>query len=392
MPHSPVPSPPLAPASPSFSHSSQIPTDTQTSSLYQQLQRLHLVQPQNYHRGSPPNCMTGPQTDSPPPPPSLLLHSFTQPMQRGSPPPNVTNFQNLQMIREDSQDTCDTTNSDEDINMHASIPGSYKEVIGDLGHRHYVINKPQISITDTHGHVTAVNSDGDETEGMEESDIQIQSTNSGSYSTFQDQVSNSVSHTSSSFQHYSHKKSLATFSTVVYNSNLANIPPYLSGKTLYWDISQSELPFSSYNWPNAQIDHQTHNAMDLIQRQQSFQYDPKSLHKTGLSNNAEEAIDLSLSQSEEQVNIQKVNSNINLASTRTVEDILSELKRILQLVNKGKVVQFSDNLFRLENSDVQMELEVCQGDSYNGLQVRRISGDKGHYRQLCHDLLSGINL
>lgn len=47
MPHSPVPSPPLAPASPSFNHSSQIQTDTQTSSLYQQLQRLHLVQPQN---------------------------------------------------------------------------------------------------------------------------------------------------------------------------------------------------------------------------------------------------------------------------------------------------------------------------------------------------------
>lgn len=297
------------------------------------------------------------------------------------------------MIREDSQDTCDTTNSNEEFNMHASL--FYQEGMGDLGHRQYV-NKPQISITDTHGHVTAVNSDGDETEGMEESDIQLQPKTSGSFSTFQDQVSKSVSQ--NSFQHYSHQKSLATFSTVVYNSNLANIPPYLSGKTLYWDISQSELPFSSYNWPNAQIDHQKHNAMDLIHSQQGFQYDQKHSRMkdhTLSQSNAEKAIDLSqsnqLGQSDE-VNIQKVNSNINLASTRTVEDILSELKRILQIGNKGRVVQFSENLFRLENSDVQMELEVCQGDSYNGLQVRRISGDKGHYRQLCHDLLSGINL
>ncbi|XP_062578305.1 serine/threonine-protein kinase SIK3-like isoform X1 [Saccostrea cucullata] len=396
MPPSPVPSPPLAPASPSFSHNSPLQTDTQTSSLYQQLQRLHLVQPQNYQRGSPPTCLLGQRTDSPPQ--SLLFHSFTQPMQRASTPPSGTNFQNLQMIREDSQDT---TNSDEDVGMNASIS---KEIMAELRQRQFT-NKPQISITDTHGHVTSVNSDGDETENMEDSDLQTPCINSGSYSTFQDQRSNSVPQASP--QQYCQQKGLATFSTVVYNSNLANIPPYqVSGKTFCWDISQSELPFSSYNWSNAQMDYQKHghygglttNAMDLMQCQQRFQNDKNSSAMKGQPSdlpNGGTAIDLSISNqksTENQVNIQKVNSNINLASTRTVDDILCELKRILELGDKGKVVQFSDHLFRLERSDVQMELEVCQGESYNGLQVRRISGDKGHYRQLCHELLSGINL
>jgi hypothetical protein len=397
MTYSPVPSPPLAPASPNFNHSSQIQTDTQTSSLYQQLQRLHLVQPQNYQHGSPPAALSGQRTDSPPQ--SLLFHSFTQPVQRASPPPNATNFQNLQMIREDSQDTGDPTNSDEDISMQASVSNSTKEGVEDQKHRQFT-TKPQISITDTHGHVTAVNSYGDETEGMEENDLQTMSINSGSYSTFQDQVSNSLPQASSLQQQCCHQKGMGSFSTE--NTSPAHIPPYQ--KTVCWDISKSELPFSSYKWSNAQMDFQTKgqfgrmttNAMDLIQCQQRFQNEKKlsriTDHPLELPNG-----NFSLSNQighfdGKRMNIHKVNSNINLASTRTVEDINCELRRILELGDKGKVVQFSDHLFRVENSNVQMELEICQGDRYNGLQVRRISGDKGHYRQLCHELLSGINL
>ncbi|KAK3097997.1 hypothetical protein FSP39_015178 [Pinctada imbricata] len=155
--HSPIPSPPLQSAPSHSSQSSldsagitslyqtslestvapslyQASIDSQSANLYQQLQRLQLQQhfqqttaaqqmAPPYQRGSPPICVQR-STDSPPQ--SLLFQNFSQPVQRSSPPPpsSGANFQNLHMIREDSQDMVENSNSDEDAMQVQENPSS----------------------------------------------------------------------------------------------------------------------------------------------------------------------------------------------------------------------------------------------------------------------------
>lgn len=78
---------------------------------------------------------------------------------------------------------------------------------------------------------------------------------------------------------------------------------------------------------------------------------------------------------------------------RTMSDILSEIKNVLdrkQLIYQ----QAEDNRLLLENTHMQMELQLlpAHGITENRLKFRRISGDSGSYKQLCHELLTGINL
>lgn len=436
-----MPSPPLAPGSPSFQRHSQSNIDTQSATLYQHLQRLHLHQQiqqtnsQQLHRRSPPTCLPAQRTDSPPQSFNQLFQNFAQPHQRSSPPPNLANFQNLQMIREDSQDLVEQSPNDEGMETTMQVQDtSTLHGSQEIKRRQYA-GKPQISITDAHGHVTDVTSDGDP--DMEDSDSQTDSsTPSGSFhGTFHDSAGSpqqSCSHTPSPTS--PHHVGGTNFNSLLYgnyiNTNLTNVPSPPHITDIHKTVPNSyDVPFSNCHWTNPQLAYLTrlqqinpaqfrfqqvfNGSQDRFNLQQAvvqnlgleitrnnFSYLQHNEQQTG---NA--AMDLSRNRSAGNGNnysnlspsfssdLHKTSSNINLTSTRTVDDILHELKRILEdRQQKEKVYQCSEHLFRVENSDVQMELEVCEGSMHNGLQVRRISGDKGHYRQLCQELLSGINL
>ncbi|XP_021371632.1 serine/threonine-protein kinase SIK3-like isoform X1 [Mizuhopecten yessoensis] len=467
--HSPVPSPPLAPASPSFARHTPTTTDSQSATLYQHLQRLHLHQQiqnsqQPYQHMSPPTCLPMQRTDSPPQNFSQLYQNFSQPHQRNSPPPNVTNFQNLQMIKEDSQDLPDQSPSEDgEVSMQV---GESDLASQERKHRQFS-GKPQISITDTTGHVTDVTSEGENEMSPSTTKPDTVTGSSLTYRTFQDSSSSPCSHQPSptrshpplthshsspaSPNHHSHPPTNLISHPVNYNSlifgnyitNLAAIPPHVTDLSNLGNLKGHSMPDPSHanipytcGWISPQLSSPNRSQRPSsgrmgVSRQpsgagvvvpDSLNFQNVSVVNSNVSvpnetqsnrvlyngdRNLIQDVDMSSTKQDEQNISNSVGhvdlsnspilnkiqgSNINLTSTRTVGDILQELKRFLGDRGKEVVYQCSDHLFRLENSDVQMELEVCQGISYNGLQVRRISGDKGHYRALCQELLSGINI
>jgi len=76
---------------------------------------------------------------------------------------------------------------------------------------------------------------------------------------------------------------------------------------------------------------------------------------------------------------------------RTMSDILCEIKKVLD-IQRCAYHQAPDNRLLLENTDVQIELQLQAGRAENRLKFRRISGDSSSYNQLCSDLLAGMNL
>ena len=89
----------------------------------------------------------------------------------------------------------------------------------------------------------------------------------------------------------------------------------------------------------------------------------------------------------------KFTRSVSLASEKDIEDIYLEIKRALDSKTEAGIsYQHSENLFRLASSEVQMEMEVCQGETQNGLRFRKIAGDTIQYRKLCIELLSGMDL
>ncbi|XP_078593006.1 serine/threonine-protein kinase SIK3-like isoform X1 [Branchiostoma floridae x Branchiostoma japonicum] len=85
--------------------------------------------------------------------------------------------------------------------------------------------------------------------------------------------------------------------------------------------------------------------------------------------------------------------SVKMTSEKNVGEIVQEVKRMLD--NKGPSVMYThqDCLFELEKEGVRMEMVVCQVNlGLNGLCVKRLAGDTQQYKQLCHELLTGINL
>ena len=79
-------------------------------------------------------------------------------------------------------------------------------------------------------------------------------------------------------------------------------------------------------------------------------------------------------------------------SKRTMSDLILQIKRVLDTRSAEIRYDCLDNRFWLTNSTVQMEMEVCQGGSERQLKVRCISGDELHISRLCSELLQGMNL
>lgn len=337
--------------------------------------------------------------------------------------------------------------------------------------------KPQISITDTSGHVTDVISEGENDMSPSETKVTADTlaVTSGTYRTFHSSSSSPSSHQPSPTRSHpplthSHSSPASpnhhppssfpahpsNYNSLIfgnYVTNLAAIPPHVSdfGNPKGYSIPdpiQANIPYTCM-WGSPQptsanrsqrpssglvgASRQSSSGVGVPNSDSSISCDGQNSNIYNGDRNLIQDMDMSVKQDDGRMgnhvgdvnllshvddrnlltHVGDVNllthfgdvnlldspgvnktqgSNINLASKLTVGDILQELKRILGDRGKEVVYQCSDHLFRLENSNVQMELEVCQGVSYNGLQVRRISGDKGHYRALCQELLSGINL
>lgn len=422
-----IPSPPQpgqSPGSPVFQQRSPSSPDSQTASLYQHLQRLHLHQNNpaspNFRRGSPPNLVqvySAQRSESPPQAYQNLLQNYQAGHQRNSPPPN---FQNLQIIKEDSIDMLEKSSqsdSDEEMAAHENSPASSSKP-SPTSAKTYA-GKPQISITDTQGHVTAVTSDGDSESEKGENDSAAVTPSTPTVTT-------------SAQLPFSYSFTLP-YSTYI-NTNLANIPaedPVTSAQNQQ-HFPQYDPSFANVSWNNPQLAYlqrlQGVNAADLAKYRMYSSIGQYSNSQTGWDTYSEGIMGLynnyrdtrsyagsdlmfqrhSPSSSPTQFGIQthstptlgigetsdlrKAGSFVNVSSRRSVTDILNEIKKILDDSVPNIMYTCCDNGFTLENSDVAMEVEVMEGIDMNKLQVRRISGDRVHYQQLCQELLEGINI
>lgn len=283
--------------------------------------------------------------------------------------------------------------------------------------------KPQISITDTQGHVTAVTSDGDSESEKGDRDSAAVTPSTPTTTTTSAPAPFSYSYT-------------LPYSTYV-NTNLTNIPAedYVTSAQNQQHFPQYDPSFANISWNNPQLAYLQH-----LQRLQGFNGSDLAKYRTfnnigqytntqsgwdtyndgimGLYNNyrdnrsyagsdlvfARHTQSSSPTQFGMQANstptlgldgnseLRKAGSSVNVSSKRSVTDILNDIKKILDDSGPNIVYTCCDNGFQLENSDVAMEVEVMEGIDMNKLQVRRISGDRGHYQQLCQELLEGINI
>ena len=418
-----IPSPPqpTTPGSPVFQQRSPSSPDSQTASLYQHLQRLHLHQSNsapNFRRGSPPNLVqvySAQRSESPPQTYQNLLQNFPAGHQRSSPPPN---FQNLQIIKEDSmdlQEKSSQSDSDEDMHVQEHSAESSSKVAASTSKAFSA--KPQISITDTQGYVTAVTSDGDsesEKGEPESKSVTPSPTTTSTQSPF------TFSYT-------------LPYSTYV-NTNLNNIPAedLVTSAQNQQHFPQYDPSFANISWNNPQLAYlqrlQGINTSDLGKYRtinnigeysdshgswEMYNNGIMGLYDTYRDNRSYAGSDTVFSGHTQtststqfgmqaksspslgvdgNSDLKKAGSFVNVSSKRSVTDILHDIRKILDDSGPDIVYTCFENRFQLENSDVAMEVEVMEGIDMNKLQVRRISGDRGHYQQLCQELLAGINI
>lgn len=415
MSASSIPSPPITPTSPVFQHRSPSSPDSQSgANLYQHLQRLHLTQQirgstsPTFRRSSPPNLASLGQQGCESPPQSYpnLLQNIPPGHHRSSPPPN---FQNLQIIKEDSLDLDKSSQSESEEDMLVQENGENADATS--ASQRAFTSKPQISITDTHGHVTAVTSDGDsESEKGDNSDSASVSPNSPSSipmgipfnynsslpygnhcytnlanipreTTTTCGPTQDLCNTSSNVNCLSHQQQfyLQTLQSIQNTTNLPNV-----GVTNYTgkfsaQHSQSSSPGS---WEINSEGMYGKTASDWLISTSNSQ----SSGRTDLNGSA------SSLQMGGECELTMVGSYVNVSSKRSVEDILNDIRKILEQSGPQIAYKCSENRFQLANSDVSMEVEVCEGVDASRLQVRRISGDQTCYQQLCQELLAGINI
>ncbi|XP_041373272.1 serine/threonine-protein kinase SIK3-like isoform X2 [Gigantopelta aegis] len=535
---SPVPSPPL-PGSPSFQRQQVQPATAETLSnnLYQHLQRLHLQQIQTTTAAAPFTRTSPPTLGSiiSPPQPIIdhstgqqnythLLQNLSQGLtpthQRSSPPPV---FQNLHIIQEDIHVdlSCPEDEEMQDISKQMTTGGgggghSSESVLisasagRDVKHRQFV-GTPQISITDTQGHVTAVSTaDDDSAMDTKEAAATTAAATSRLSSTMSagvavcasamTSVGGSPPGTSKSPAHqvsspcgvavggpetFPKSQVLHTYPMHMFNScintDLSSIQPPVSALA---DLQHSELK-SLYNTqyalsmnrmqrvsppPRFRRHHTMREATNTFFQQpppviQNYPFiDFSTVPVVGSEqtfHNHSQFMDFH-SVPTESVNVSSVNVSVDATTTTTttississdtvldlsvadkksdprlaashspvvnnnspspsspvngciysdvrscadpsnvlidinpdlhksVEDVLLAIKQMLDTRRPDVEYYCSDTMFQLRNNDLQMELEVCEGDMPR-VQVRKLSGDNLLYTRLCNDLLSCVN-
>ena len=391
---SPVPSPPL-PSSPSLQQQ-MINTDLHTTNLNQQLQRLHLQQTQ-YTTTPPPTsfAMLSQKRNSPPNIVPYLTHSksgelvspsfhfrqnFPQTHSRSSSPPGPG--QNLQMIKEDSLDT-PTEHSDKE-----KAPPSMSSPT------HSPVEKrptPQISITDTCGHVTPM-------PASEEEDMETE----GSH----DDQGEGPDSSSTECQNSSHTRTMNNWNTYPFSLQYAgldlstipdeqpNVHPPIEGPSYSFPLYRAS-PVINFNNPHS---FQTYQSQPLRDTFASTNALIKSEHfKSDLSESREKQMERSSSLDDvDKKNFRNGLSNsfssLDYTSKRTMSDLLEEIKRALDRRSAELVYERLENRFRLQSQMVQMEMEIYPGISERGLKIRKIDGDAFQYRRLCSELIKCIDL
>nr|KAG5708725.1 hypothetical protein BaRGS_034942 [Batillaria attramentaria] len=294
------------------------------------------------HRNPPPPATLG-RSESPPGL-SHLLHSRPTSLQRASPPPN---FQNLSSIREDA---------------------------GDLG---------------DHG-----DNDGEDTEMVDEEQVRRKSVGSP-VSTFPTSVPGVFFSHPSSPTHYatvispSRGESVSTPSSPLngcytYSTSLLGQQPVPSSHS---DSNLFDSPSSSHSDPHPlQGGANNHSDSRLYERGDIMDSDGASLYKmaSGLaSSTCKDNADGSMSRLFE----------LAPAAPKTVEDVLQAIKDALDTRCPEVAYECLEKRFRLQQADLEMEVEVCDGEGEipPGLHVRKLSGDHTHYAALCNHLLSCVN-
>jgi len=295
--------------------------------------------------------------------------------------------------------------------------------------------KPQISITDTHGHVIPVTTNSDDMMTDEGTTTSHVSTNSSVH--FVDATAPVMS---SSPRHQ-------RYGTAVIGQipalNLANIPPEINVNDMdidlpvtntihhartypFMDMYSAQLNALGLNNPIDQINnlwHLRHNNMkntyspvlesDILTMKSSHsrshdsypslsanqnQYDStKSLKHNNALDDPPAGGSLEALNTMNLVNgcgdvSQCLMISLNMSSNTTLQDIMQKIKDALDHKHPGVIYRFSNNLFQLEKSDVQLEMEVCRGVAENGLRFRKIAGDPCRYQKLCNELVAGLNL
>ena len=84
---------------------------------------------------------------------------------------------------------------------------------------------------------------------------------------------------------------------------------------------------------------------------------------------------------------------VNMTSNKCIPDIISEIRRSLDLRSSKIAYEQLDQTFTLQQGGVCAEIEVCSlSGNLNGLRLRRVSGNQWQYKKLCNEVLAEMDL
>ncbi|CAI9723042.1 serine/threonine-protein kinase SIK3-like isoform X1 [Octopus vulgaris] len=405
--HSPVPSPPLP--------SQTTGSDNLPANLNNRFQRLHLQQ----------HCVptgtsgvisfnSGTQSNY-----NMLMRSLTSsetlPTQSYSP----HLVQNLQRILED---TTDTQTAAEDMQIQESQILSHQDL-----HQRLFSQTPQISITDTYGNTDVMSSDNDLDIPKESSRVSPNytsfstSTNTTSVYSVTSAVSCKPTYVAPKYintnltkiQHdldneqipfksslHSQNWEKCYHDTNMFNwcSNQINSSNsvYRLNQTRYWRNHAITSPIEAYNkcsyslkneplFPSLDQEFSTQNCLNNVSSVANHTFmsnmSPSNENCFKISDKSYETVPLIVGDGKlfsggdqhhhhhhHHHQQHSPVSTISLNTKKNTQEILSEIKRTLDNQTSEISYQCSQNLFQLENSGVQIELEVYENGGVNGLQ------------------------
>ena len=369
--NSPVPSPPKACSQSMYTPAGTVVSDLpQQTTLDQDLQRLNLqwsgVPPSAYSTPTYPQLLQKNIEGSP-----VVLQT-----QRSSPPP-------LHIIKEDAID-----DSSSPTLRPSSRPSSRKtsrEEDAALHDAKKYLN-PQISITDTQGHVIPMSTN--------QEDVML--------------TEDDVAHTTSTYVPSANTPNLVSWSPTLLLGQYGGLymPPLVtqsySMEAYYAAVvaaqAASTLPITNHhhhsNATSGIMDRLTSRSADssfFNSNQNHYQWLDLASSAVSNTNPVEGALNLCNGLPE---NLRHYLSTVNLSTKKTVTDVLQEVKRAIDqyAVGGDLVYEHANNCFLLRNASVQMQMEVCHGDTERALKIQKLAGDAIHYNLLCNQLISCMNL
>lgn len=94
-----------------------------------------------------------------------------------------------------------------------------------------------------------------------------------------------------------------------------------------------------------------------------------------------------------QTNNLRMAFSVNMTSEKCIPDIISEIRRSLDLRSSKITYEQADQTFTLRQGGVCAEIEVCPlAGNLNGLRLRRVTGNQWQYKKLCNEVLAEMNL